>query len=546
MPIDPVTDEIYSLGSFKRSYDEDLEVDLAWLAEDVKKELKEELAAQDSEEKKEEVKKNSDQEKNKEKTSKLALSLTLLAAIQKKDNKAVLDVFNKIFPLSITEQLEQLLEDITYGIRDLFNWSRVKTSLTTLSTIGVGTGLGALVGSVLLPGLGTWLGGTVGSFITSIVSTVGGSFGFGVLGGVTGSWLGSSIAKKAFKKEQNYQPSVKITDKLNEKFNIDPTTAWKINAYLYNRLQLTTNGPAKDIYRTLRKKGIDDANEEALSKIAHFFCQELKLLKKEAEHELDKDERLKLSADFEGVHNILTSLENAKLPEEAKQKIAHTLQTTRLEGGNKKRQALAADKKAAIIPAAKPTAVRSQANPPRKPPVVSSKSHLSSKVQHQMVATFEDQLKKENISITKTIEHPNANGIERTFEFSELPAISYEEVDGKEGNPHAAVALKQEDFLRATPAKQKELIKVFVAQALAYAKTSELKVVRVLACGDKELAERMAVALLEVGLIPKLDKKEFPNKEERLKLLVSARQKIHPPVSSKKVGLVMKPNRSGG
>ncbi len=227
----------------------------------------------------------------------------------------------------LMNMLVEVMEDAFYAVSDFVSWRKVKTSLTVLGSIGGGAAIGALLGTFVLPGVGTAIGGTAGAAITSGLGLIGGVVGTSIIGAFAGSWIGKKIADKLFKYEKRFQLSKKVTRKVKKELGVDNDTIDDMNFYLYGLGSKKGVGIQNDnvraTYKKLRREALKKANPVAIQKLGDFFAKELELLMREKENGHISPAEFEQEAEM--VLNILKKLERSKLPKDSKKRIAQTL-----------------------------------------------------------------------------------------------------------------------------------------------------------------------------------------------------------------------------
>jgi hypothetical protein len=485
------TDE---LGKCARSYDNDPFMDLTWMAYGAKPSDLAEIKKQYEKLKEDEKIKDDHQD---EKAKRLKVIIEVVEALQKKDKAAALKAFQNYFPDSRLERIGALSQDVYYSVRDFFKWQRVKTSLTIIGSIAVGAAAGAVLGTVVFPVIGSAIGGAAGAAIGGASAFFGGTIGLSLIGGVAGSWLGTTLSKKLFKYETKYQPSTRVTDRLNNQIGIDSKTAWRINAYLYNRSKATSNTQNKKIYKKLRKEGIAKANKDAIEQMAYFFCNELALLHQEIDKKdpAQADEIRILKQEVGAVRHILQNLNHARghqshweLPARAKKVIEDTLDIYRTK--SKKTKAVKALPKSVKV-GKKRSEKRFEKN----------LDVHGLRVQDKKVQKVGNQLLRQYTIASKDDEA--------------IPEVVFKKINRSE-NPRAQVVVRGDAL---NEQNQEKVFQALVAQAKAYAQSHEGVKIRVIAGKDPNYAVLLMAAAFKAGLDPKLQKKEFPDltEEDRLK-----------------------------
>lgn len=489
------------LGKCPRSYDNDPDVDLSWLALGAKPSDIPEIEREYEKEKEKKDKKQKQESKEK----RFKVMLDILDAAQKKDNVAAIAAFQEYLPQSNAERLSSILDDAYYSVKDFFKWRRVKTSLTILGSIVAGAGIGVVLGTVVFPVIGSAIGGAAGAAIGGASAFFGGTIGLGLIGGVAGSWVGTKLSKMLFRYEAKYQPSSRVTDRLHNKIGIDSKTAWRINAYLVNRAKATASGENKHLYKRLRKLAIDNADYNAMEQVAFFFCRELALINQEiAKHDPSHIEEIQaLKQEASAVHHILFNLKNARnakgvsFPKKTQDTIDETLWAYSTHPWQK------------------------------RVPQVARSSLIGQRTKQRSAQRTREEKGKEK-----------DKDYEKEKEKEHVPEILFQ---SEKEQARAKLLVYQDQINKEN---QAEIFEKLASEAQQYAKEKGNVSIRVIAGKDHKYAVQLMAAAYKAGLSPKLDKNEFPkeNKAERKEIKKEARElaQIAP---KKRVGYEFKPSK---
>ncbi|MFI5205683.1 MAG: hypothetical protein ACHQVK_01970, partial [Candidatus Paceibacterales bacterium] len=198
-----------------------------------------------------------------------------------------------------------------------FIQGRFGSSTTIVAATIIGGGIGFVLGTFVLPGIGSAIGGAIGAAIGTGLAAIGGGVGLAVIGLFAGSWFGTKMPKWIFKKEKHFKPSVKVTDKIKKRFGIDAKTTKKMGAFLYNRAKHITDPSFKALY-TKQRKGLEKGDPQSLAEIALTFGNEFLLLKNELVLATTDEQTRALELEIIEVKNILAALKNSKIPAAAK------------------------------------------------------------------------------------------------------------------------------------------------------------------------------------------------------------------------------------
>lgn len=330
-------DAIKKLGTIERQSDKSEEINFSWMNR----------AKSDFENVKEVHSKGRDSLFNL--NAKIALDVAQVV-ISKKDASEISKITRDFF--DVEGSFSNAMEDLQYAIKDAFYGRKRKTAITILTGIGTGMGLGAAIGTFVLPGLGTLVGGGAGVVVA-------GGFGLGVLGlagigGLLGSWVASNVSKKIYKDEKHYGLSGYTIGKLQSKMNIQSEVAERTNAYLYNRAKSAkaTSPLLQETCKAMRKLAIEEADPYAWVQVAHFLCHELRVLRKEIKQTPPGDQarREALIQDKEAVKFILHNLRyNTNFPKWTRTEIKGYLRHKYYSPENKHAPHVSSDKKDAEV-----------------------------------------------------------------------------------------------------------------------------------------------------------------------------------------------------
>ncbi|MBS0289356.1 MAG: hypothetical protein JSS07_04885 [Proteobacteria bacterium] len=420
-------------------------------------------------------------------------NVTAISTLKKSENKG-----------TVVERLVDVFKDIYYAGKDIVSSNRVKTSLTIIGGIGLGALIGAAIGSVI-PIVGTAIGGAVGAAIAGGVAAVGGVAGLTVLGAFAGSWLGKRAAGKAFKHEKRFEISKRVTKKIKKHIGIQSHVVQMINGYLYNRVEATKSPLCKKYYNMVRRLAILEADPTAMEKVSRFFCHELDLLEQEIEMK-GKEASNELRMDKQAVIYILEKLQAcAGLSLQSKNKIKKAFEIAKHE------PQIREDKKA----------VRFEDKQAVRPRL---KEEASQDALHKAKSQFVSQLPQLGISKTNSVNKKSEKGtVSYHYQFKTekgeaLPEMVFRR-KGERNSYLTSVTVKADQL---TNKNKDQVTKVIVAQAKAYQESTGIDEVVVMAAGDDDLAVQLMVAVLEAGLKPSLDPKEYPQDSPKRKQILEA------------------------
>lgn len=469
--------------------------------------------------------------------------------------KGLKDASQKAF---IIEKLVDVLQDVIYAVWDFVSWRKVKTSLTILGSIGAGAAIGALLGTFVFPGIGTAIGGAIGTAITTGLAAVGGVLGVSILGAFLGSIIGKKASDTLFKNEKRFQPSRRFTRKIKKKFSINTSTVDMMNGYLWNRERAVSSKTMKKYYKKLRNDTVKKAKPEAMEQLGYFFMEELELLELERERQ---PSNLELLNEIDAVKHILKKMANANLSDDLKLQIKSQLKDykdrelngkslpderlkklrkvvakdqqiqgflkedkdnleneSKIEKREKKKRSnddTATDDLSRSVPGL--SAVRS-------PSMLFSKETTENT---DVGGTASRRLNLETVARALTrsfVDSLVAQGYlveQSTTEWQDPLQHSYT-IQGTSFKMNMRTAAEM--CLGNISVAQKELIssnkentaELIAQQALQYSKQTGQKEFEVISNKDKEIAIHISVALLKVGLKPKLDAKEYNLEEQGL------------------------------
>ena len=458
----------------------------------------------------------------------------------------------------VLDKLVDIIEDIVYSVWDFVSWRKVKSSLTILGGIGMGALLGGIIGTFVLPGIGTAIGGTIGAGITTGLAAIGGVLGVTILGGFIGSFIGKKASDKLFKFEKRFQPSRRFTRVIKKKFDINTSTIDMMNGYLYNREKAVQSKAMKKYIKKLRKDTIHKAKSESMEQLGYFFLSELELLELESTRQ---PSNLQLRLEIDAVKHILKKMTYSKLSDDLKINIKVSLKDYEERQEKKKivpedhfpkvRKVVAREQKldSALkdeqsfgskipVPSTSKTATESQ---PKKQtatesiePITRSGSMLFSRTSSQ-TQTDEDL----STALGESIAHSLAA---RGYQIQSAPNTTaghyhadYQSrmQDGKSpftfSMDYETKADKMVTEIKSSKpesATLEEEIEEIVQQALLYRKETNDKKVTVLANGDHEFAAQLFAALKREEFSPMLDRNEYPESSPKRREVLKNAEKL--------------------
>ncbi|MGE3318169.1 MAG: hypothetical protein AB7I18_02640 [Candidatus Berkiella sp.] len=421
--------------------------------------------------------------------------------------------------------LRKLLHNIYYGTKDLLSGRRVKSSLTVLGGIAAGAALGAVLGTVVFPGIGTAVGGTLGA--------VGGAIILGIAGGVVGSWIARKISKKAYPDERDYEVSKSKTTPIKKKYGIKHHTVQLMNAYLHNRSQAVKSPLCQHYYTLLRKNAIRKADNDAMQKLAHFFCQELSMLNLELGADSDNQA---LQEDKRAVLYILRQLKNAEgLPLATRRRVEEALNTQKVNRRTPAQRISSEFEESPLLSASRELPVE------RAAPVRSVKPRES---MTQINEHFVENLRGSRLEIKEVeAEHHRPESLNHSYyryhvtrhNKPDLPDIIFRERKVSDNVYSREMMVEKAQI---TAENQDEVSEELVAMAKAVYAASGNKSLKVVAAKDEELAVRFMAAALVANCTPYLDETEFPDEAQRKGIEKKAYQiaRVSPPEERVHVG----------
>ncbi len=492
--------------------------------------------------------------------------------------KGLKDASQKAF---IIEKLVDVVQDMIYAVWDFVSWRKVKTSLTIAGSIGAGAGIGALSGTLVFPVLGTLIGGAIGAAITTGLAAVGGAIGTSVLGAFLGSLIGKKTSDALFKHEKRFQPSRRFTRKIKNKFEINTSTVDMINGYLWNRERAVSSKTMKKYYKKLRNDTIKKAKPEAMEQLGYFFIEELELLELERQRQ---PSNLELLSEIDAVKHILKKMANAKLSDDLKLNIKSQLKDYKdreLSGKplpedrfKQLRKTVAEEQKIERSLTTEEDDLEKEAKVDKKMQKKRgadwdmATDALSSRTVPGLSPVRSPSMlfSKETMENTDVTSRPlNLETIARSLTRSFVDSLATQgyviEQSAAEWSDPLQYSYKIQGTsfkmdMRAAPdiglgnisVAQKELISpnkentalLIAQQALQYSKQTGQTEFEVISNKDREIAIQISVALLKVGLKPKLDAKEYEPEEQRL--IMADAEKL----AKQSIRLTPFPNQSSG
>ncbi len=437
---------------------------------------------------------------------------------------------------TLIERATDVLRDLYYAARDLLSGKRVKTSLFITLCIGLGAAAGFVIGTFLLPGLGSAIGGAAGAALASGLAAIGGAIGTTIIGAFLGSWLGKKLSAKIFKHEKRFELSKKVTTKIKRQTGVNSEVATMINGYLYHRKNKSKSELCSYYYKILRKKGIYNADPVAMEKIAHFFCHELRLLELEREA-VNADP--KLEKDLEAVRYILNHLGKASgLAPKTRDTIAKNIAAFELRQLNHRalpkrqltelRHFLGEDDAKPDMPA--PEQEISRSSEARKPIQKQSIEYhsvvpVSRKVMGEMKDRFVEKLKDNPYDIKKVQvidDNDFSSAIRYRYHFetqnkTQLPDMIFHE--RAEGANHFVTEVMVEGDA-VTKKNQAAVVGLMIEQAKAFHEKTGNVSITVYSGGNDAFALEVMVALRKEGYEPELNTQEYPPDEDKVKKLL--------------------------
>jgi len=388
--------------------------------------------------------------------------------------------------------------------------------------------LGALLGTLVLPGVGSLIGGVLGTIVATASAEVGGTLGFAIIGMISGKWIGKRFKPKD---EKRYELTVSVERKIAKRCGVDSKTALAINSYLYNRAKSVGKGQYKDFFKKLRKKGVKQAEPEAMRLIALFFANELKTLtgfEKEAKEDKARSQEIAV------VKAILTGLSKSQLKSDKKQdkgksermanEVALIKKVAEKALDTYEQQINARSKEASVKPPKKthkkPARLTWASKQPRKKFLgvhrQSNKPLPANEVKSALSKPFANELANTDLSM-EIGEAGQKDDL--TYHCRVLAdgqhrgVITFEQKAKKKDVASSGFYLNKESLSQ----KDEVLLKVLALQAKAYYESIEQREVRIVAAGDMHFAAKLVAASKMVGLDSKLDGREF-NEEKRAKI----------------------------
>lgn len=462
------------------------------------------------------------------------------------ERSAVLNVAKKAYQKRTL--IKMFGGDLYYALKDLWAKRRVKTSLTIGAGILTGAAVGFVLGTFILPGIGTAVGGVVGTIIAGIVGAGGGGIGLGIVGGFLGTFFAGRMASKAFKKEKRYELTQRIIRKVEKRIGISSEVAHLINGYLYNRQQAVSSPLCKKYYKIMRQVGIRQGSARTMEKVTHFFVNEYTLLKKESQNKPNDPD---LQRDLAAVTYILTNLKKAKgISLDTRDAVSRFL---------KKDQTVAPVqppiKEETFDLSKQPAHLLRKENQAQIPAAIQTKpgiQHLATEpLSKESVEGIKEQYLqwvKQQVPEVKHIEFKkitSENGKKYQFKMiahndEELPKIIFR-YNQQENDRYITTMGVGKAHL---PDHQRELVaRLMMGQAKIYAQKTAVQQIKINAGGDDKLAVLLLARAYQEGLSVQLDDKEYPQvtadeKKKRQDIIDQARQlAAAQPVDAPKVSI---------
>lgn len=210
-----------------------------------------------------------------------------------------------------------VLDTFYYGLRDIWERRRIRSTLTIWLCALLGVAGGGTLGGAWVPVIGGYFG-------VVLIGQIGGIAALCVLGALGGRWVGKKLAKLWFYEERQFELSHKIMARWAP-YSLPKRAVLLMNAYLLNRNEAVQDEVVKRYYDRLRREGIKKVKTRAVALLTRFFCCELSLLEEAEERSEDYlgEEWLR---EKESVIQILRFLEYSPgVLEKSKDRIEQTL-----------------------------------------------------------------------------------------------------------------------------------------------------------------------------------------------------------------------------
>lgn len=469
---------------------------------------------------------------------------------KKADKKSLLN-------MSFLDQVGSAVSNGFESLRNVFSGRKIKSSLLTLGAIGLGAGAGFVLGTFVLPGIGSAIGGAVGGFLTAGAAMLGGSLGLGALGATIGGWFGPKASKTLFKGE--YQELSKKQMRKLTKMGIDSQTVDLMNDYLNNRENSVKSELCKRSYQALRKAALQNAQPDGIENTARFFCHELVLLGKEME--IGKENQA-LLVEIEYVRGILNNLAKAhqlsydtrsyilktnKEYDENQNKLKASVGETpelksKLENDNQASKQIQAENTQLPRQKAMQFTPAPESKHPREIGLLSVEQ--LDRIEKRVKKTLDQDYIIKKIKSEPNLQNPGVVDYRyrvRRLDNSQLAEIRLHEQMVSDKHSMAQLLVD-----RRMSGNVDEIAHVMAVQSKAYLHKASHAVLTVVAGKNDALAISFMAAALSQGLSPQLDEEEYPEntleekaKKEKIIQEAYTLANLSPPPKKSKMGFKM-------
>jgi|GEM_PF-5493213 hypothetical protein len=175
---------------------------------------------------------------------------------------------------------------------NLWQRRKIRKALLITSATFIGLGVGAVLGTLVFPGIGTVVGATLGGIINAGVAAMGGTFGLSVLGATIGTYLGRKLSKSQWFKNKYYQLKKMNFSVLQQHFHLNKTQVTAINAYVLNRIDCLKSPLHKKMLKQLRKDALNGNDPKSTKILISYLTKELKFLTKDKKYLSDLSYRM--------------------------------------------------------------------------------------------------------------------------------------------------------------------------------------------------------------------------------------------------------------